>query len=124
MQKYKNALTHQKEKMLIISLYALKTTKHLLLLAQCYKYCMLKLWPCKGVCGVLDPTPHASKRPTQNIFVSWAGKPLAPSSVSHLIHSQWIKAGLFDENWARNLSCNIIRKSLTTANHEEDVGNP
>ena len=85
---------------------------------------MLKLWPCKGVCGVLDPTPHVSPHPTLNIFVSWAGNPLAPSSVSRQIHSQWIKAELFDENWTRNLSCNIIRKSLTTANREEDVGNP
>ena len=50
---------------------------------------------------------------------------MAPGSVSQQIHSQWVnKAGLFDENWSRNLSCNIIRKSVTTANREENVGEP
>ena len=56
--------------------------------------------------------------------MSWAGNAMAPGSVSQQIHSQWVKAGLFDENWSRNLSCNIIRKSVTTANREENVGEP
>ena len=49
---------------------------------------------------------------------------MTPGSVSRQIHSQWVKADLFDENWTRNLPCNIMRKSVTTANREEDVGKP
>ena len=49
---------------------------------------------------------------------------MASASVSRQIHSQWVKTSFFDENWTRNLSYNIIRKSVTTANREEDVREP
>ena len=49
---------------------------------------------------------------------------MASASVSRQIHSQWVKTSFFDENWTRNLSYNIIRKSVTTANREEDVRKP
>ena len=122
MQEYKSALMHKKRENadhLIIRVRNHKTfatAGPALLVLDTEASEMLKVF----VESFRSHTPCLA----HNIFVSWAGNALAPGSVSRQIHSQWVKAGLFDENWSRNLSCNIIRKSVTTANREENVGEP
>ena len=57
-----------------------------------------------------------------NFFLSWNGKPMTSGKISRQINSQWVKAGIFNESLWRNISCNIIRKTVVTAAREEELG--
>lgn len=61
----------------------------------------------------------------ENIFVTWNGKALEAGSVSRQINSVWSRSGIYtgSETKKVNMSTTLIRKSVTTAVHDEDHEN-
>ena len=58
-----------------------------------------------------------------NVFVSWCGKSMESGAISRQIHSLFVKAGALPEDAPKNMSCNIIRKSVSTEIRNKNAGN-
>ena len=60
---------------------------------------------------------------SENVFLSWCGKPMKSGDISKRLHHLWCKAGIFDDlEIPKRLSCTIIRKSTSTALRECQTG--
>ena len=57
-----------------------------------------------------------------NVFLSWTWYQQKSGDINKRLHSLWCKAGIFaDAPPAKNISCNIIRKSALTGLRESEI---
>ena len=60
---------------------------------------------------------------TNNFFTSTNGKAMSSGDISKRIHQLWVRAGIYEgRNLPKNLSTNIIRKSVTTGIRQASLG--